>query len=90
MFMIQGILIINFDPAYIGFTPSSEDGGVHQLKRRYCSLEEIRSLLIEMDVIHESQSWPPRDLILRLPVKMSKELLEKFALDEAARLGLAS
>lgn len=88
--MIQGILIVNFEPAYIGFTPCIADGGATQLRRRYCSLEEIRSLLIEMDVIHESQSWPPRDLILRLPVKMPRELLRKFALDEVDRLDLAS
>lgn len=88
--MIQGVLIVNFEPAYIGFTPSNAEGGATKLRRRYCSLEEIRSLLIEMDVIHESQSWPPSDLILRLPVKMPRELLRKFALDEADRLGLAS
>ena len=88
--MIQGVLIVNFEPAYIGFTPYTADGGATQLKRRYCSLEEIRSLLIGMDVIHESQSWPPRDLILRLPVKMPRELLRKFALDEVDRLDLAS
>ncbi len=39
--MIQGILIVNFEPAYIGFTPSNSEGGAAQLKRRYCSLEEI-------------------------------------------------
>ena len=77
--MIEGILIVNFEPAFIGFSSSNEMEKT-QATRRYCSKEEIRSLLVELNVIDENQYWCPREVILRLPVKMPKAVLERLQL----------
>ncbi len=90
--MIEGTLIVNFDPPFIGFSsPKATKAEIEGSQlRRYCSLEEIRLLLIDLDCISEYQAWPPRELILRLPVNLPKKVLEKLNLIEIAVLKKAS
>lgn len=90
--MIEGTLIVNFEPPYIGFSMPREIGQkplVNDLWR-YCSKEEIRDLLIELDVISANQAWPPRDLILRLPVNLPRKVLENLNLTCIIELEQAS
>jgi hypothetical protein len=88
--MLEGYLIVNFEPAYIGFSAVKNEGYDSSLMRRYCNVEEIRTLLIELDVISPNQNWPPRELIFRLPVRIPVSLLEKMQLLPSSSLDLAS
>lgn len=88
--MLEGHLIVNFEPAYIGFAPVKNAVNVYSLRRRYCSIEEIRTLLLDLDVITPAQNWPPRELILRLPVSISSSVLEKMQLMPMTSLERAS
>jgi hypothetical protein len=80
--MIEGMLIINLDPPYMGFTPTSGRQAipVDAEPWRHCTHEQIRNLLLDLDVITVSDPWPLRDCILRLPIVLSKTKLVKHGL----------
>ena len=79
---MHGMLMINLEPGYIEFKSDiCRDGGAKGIQiRHYCSQEEIRTFLIELDVVNAVQSWPPRDLILRLPMWLPKNIIERLDL----------
>lgn len=81
--MIEGTLVINLDPPYMGFLPKSSSQFSHYMDADTwcnCTLEQIKSLLIDLDVITPAQHWPPRECILRLPVVLPRERLAKHGL----------
>lgn len=66
--LIEGMLIVNLDPPYIGFTQSKP---VELSERPFkmsvpCSADDIRRLLLNLDVIDQFQNWPPRECVLLL------------------------
>jgi hypothetical protein len=76
--MIEGILLINFDPPYVSFSqaPQSSSNTESRINVwRDCSLDEIRDLLISLGAIFPEESWPPQECILRLPVAWPKAKL---------------
>ncbi len=89
--MIECTLIVNSEPPYIGFAPAetrfSKENGY---QFRYCTKEEIRNLLVELDVIVESEIWSTHELIFRLPMNIPKSLLAKMQLTESNLRKLAS
>jgi len=77
--MIDGTLIVSFDPPSIGFLIESASG--HKRGRwRHSSMDEIRAFLAELEEISNDQQWPPRECTLRLPGNYPKKTLEKFGL----------
>ena len=88
--MIDGYLIVNLEPAYIGFSLARDNGEVSWHGRRYCTVEEIRTLLLELGVIEPDQHWPPQELMLRLSVRISRQVLEKMELIPMTGMELAS
>ena len=78
--MIDGILVINLDPPYAGF--SSESGQFW----KDCTVDELNALLIEIKGFMPGTSWPPREYVLRLPGHFSKDALAKFGLINLATL----
>lgn len=82
--MIEGTLIINLDPPYIGFAHQDNYINNSQKKHswRHCSLDEIKDLLVELQVVSSQQHWPLRECVLRLPLRVPKSVM--------VRLGLAS
>jgi hypothetical protein len=81
--MMQGTLVINLDPPFIGFFPKSHPRLSQQPDLdtwSYCTHEQIKQLLIDIDAIPSCQHWPPRECILRLPVTLSRRILAKHGL----------
>lgn len=90
MYMLDGYLIVNLEPAYIGFSPIIDSRENSWSGRRYCTVEEIRTLLLDLGVIEPDQSWPPRELMLRLKVRIPRTVLEKLELVPMSGMDLAS
>ncbi len=88
--MLDGYLIVNLEPAYIGFSPIIDSRENSWSGRRYCTVEEIRTLLLDLGVIEPDQSWPPRELMLRLKVRIPRTVLEKLELVPMSGMDLAS
>lgn len=84
MSMIEGILVINLDPPYMGFFEKDDAKLAGDLPSRMlwrdCSLYELRDLLIDLEAITAPQAWPPRECILRLPVLLPRAKLVKHGL----------
>lgn len=80
--MVQGLLVINLDPPFIGFSTTPDNPRQATIRESWhdCSLQEIRDVLIDLDAISPNLPWPPRDYILRLPVDLSKSSLQKLNL----------
>jgi len=81
--MIEGMLVINLEPPYIGFSESSDaaaGSGSPSYEWRHCSQDDIRDLLIELGVISTTQSWPPRECLLRLTLPVPKKALKRLGL----------
>lgn len=77
--MIKGTFIANIDPPFIEFV------GEGNRRRRACTLEELRLLLVEIDVMDTNHRWPLREYILRMPIEISREKLAKLGiLDDQA------
>lgn len=79
--IIQGVLVVNLEPAYIGFSHNSDDqkrSSSAEYTWRDCSVEEIRELLIELGVIAPNQSWSPGECIMRLPMELSVATLKRL------------
>lgn len=73
--MMHGVLIINLEPSYIGFR-------IHDSSScwRDCTPDEIRSLLVDLEILDTSSHWPLKELIMRLPGSYSKDILTKYGL----------
>jgi hypothetical protein len=81
--MIEGILLVNLDPPYIGFSEASQGSQKADSRVdvwRHCSVAEIKELLIDLEAILPDQPWPPRECVLRLQVSWSKEELTRLCL----------
>lgn len=93
--MVEGILVVNLDPPYIGFvsknsakspkSPSESKRLKGSLKS--CSSEELRQMLIELGAITQQQHWPPKDCTMRVPGSYPSALLEKMGLAMEAGSG---
>lgn len=73
--MLEGMLVVNTDPPYIGFYPKlgAETGNTAQSGVwRYCTHEQIKDLLLDLHVISVTDRWPLRECILRLPITCSR------------------
>ena len=89
--MIHGVLVINLDPAYVGFSQYCDySRGSNPLSYSWqnCSVEDIRCLLLELDMLAPHQSWPPQDCILRLEVSVPRAALARFNLVSAPVLNV--
>src|SRR5271165_2695112 len=81
--MIDGMLVINLDPASIGFSPAMEGHAENNAQIshwRSCSVEDIRHLLLELDAITPDQVWPPRECVLRLSIRLPKSVIKRLDL----------
>jgi hypothetical protein len=81
--MIEGILLVNLDPPYIGFSQASQDAQPSATRIdvwRDCSVDEIRLLLIDLNAFSPDQSWPPQECVLRLPINWTKAELTRLNL----------
>lgn len=78
--MIDGILVINLDPPYAGFSSK------YSRCIRHCTVDELCVFLNDLGHLAPGQSWPPREYILRLPGSFSKDALAKFGLIDRAAL----
>ncbi len=84
--MIEGTLVINLEPPYMGFLPKpcgqpiNAVGDLKNYTWHYCTQTQIKDLLVELGVISTGQLWPPRECILRLPVVLPMKSLTKHGL----------
>jgi len=84
--MVEGILVVNLDPPYVGFvSQQGEVAGENKRMRgalKNCTLAELRQTLLELGAISAQQQWPPQDCTIRVPGSYSDDAL--------ARVGLAT
>ena len=73
---MNGVLIINLEPASIAFYYDGSKEG----HRRYCGLEEIRRLLTELQGLHPFQHWPLKDCQILLRGKYTPAQLAAYGL----------
>ncbi|HEY9758753.1 MAG TPA: hypothetical protein V6C97_26535 [Oculatellaceae cyanobacterium] len=76
--MIAGILIINLDPPYMGFAPCEQ--AVPGESWCHCNHEQIRNLLLDLNIITINDPWPVRECFLRMPITLPKSTLLKHGL----------
>ena len=76
--MLEGMLFINFDPPYIAFSP--EDRGQKAQCVRYCSKEDIHSLLLDLGLLQPTQHWAPRECQALFFASLSNSTLLKYGL----------
>lgn len=91
--MIEGTLVINLDPPYIGFFPNRQSQPMlcpEADSWSYCTQQQIKELLIDLDVIQANQHWPPRECILRLPIALPKVKLAKHGLTKPHSIEIAT
>lgn len=77
--MVQGVLMICLEPASMAFIPD-EGKGSNIIWQRYCTPEEIRTLLLDLDALAPWQGWPLRELQVRLPGTFPSAILIKHGL----------
>ncbi len=86
--MVEGILVVNLDPPYVGFVQNENKPGDTRKKRgsvKNCSLSELRLTLIELGAISPNQQWPPRDCAIRVPGSFSDDALAKAGLADGLK-----
>jgi hypothetical protein len=86
--MVEGILLVNLDPPYVGFVvQQTKAPGENKRLRgalKNCSLIELRAMLLELGAITPQQQWPPGDTSLQVPGSYSAATLERMGLDSAS------
>lgn len=93
--MIEGTLVVNLDPPYMGFLPKTSVDTINTAACAnctwcYCTLEQMRDFLVELGLIHPAQQWPSREYILRLPSRLPIRSLAKHGLLNVPTLQFAS
>lgn len=86
--MVEGILVVNLDPPYVGFVQNEKKPGDGRKMRgavKNCSLIELRQTLIELGAISANQQWPPRDCAIRVPGTFSDDALAKAGLADGLK-----
>jgi len=82
--MIYGSLIASISPPSIGFvalSANAHEPGIHIAEwRKHCTLDELRSFLLDFEAISPAQNWPMRDCILRVNGVFSRDKLSKHGL----------
>lgn len=81
--MIEGILLINLEPSYMGFFPKPGNALTCCTDTDswcYCTQDQIKALLLDLEILLPHQNWPPREYILRLPVTLPRTKLAKHGL----------
>lgn len=78
--MVEGILVVNLDPPYLGFEDASDTKHARGALKNCSSLTELRQMLIELGVISAQQPWPPRDCAIRVSGSFSQTTLNKLGL----------
>lgn len=89
--MVDGILVVNLDPPYVGFVQNEKPG---DNRRKFgtmkdCTLSELRATLIELGAITSQQQWPPKDCAIRVPGTFSDAALIKAGLGASLRIAPA-
>jgi len=81
--MVEGILVVNLDPPYVGFVQKQDKQGDKKMRGalKNCSLQELRQTLLELGAITPQQQWPPRDCTIRFPGVFSSEALHRVGLN---------
>lgn len=71
---MQGMLELNLDPAYMSFVSE------RQLRRfKYCHIDEIRNLLVDLGILDTFQSLP-QECIVHLKGSFPVDVLQKYGL----------
>lgn len=73
--MIKGILSANLNPPCLEFFSNDS-----QLFRRNCSTDDLRTLMIALDVICPSERWQPSEFVFRINGEFPKRSLEALGL----------
>lgn len=63
--MIQGILVINLDPPYVGFSQNSALHGTAIAgvdTWRHCTIDQIKNQVIDLNALTPLQQWPHDEL----------------------------
>jgi len=76
--MIDGLLMINLDPPYVGFIANSSECW------KNLTVEELRALLTDLGVLAPGESWPPREYMVRARGQFSSGALARFGLVKLA------
>lgn len=90
--MVKGILTINLDPSYIAFTETVSDTEVRSTLQtlRFCSLNDIESILIELEIIPSGNRWQPKDCYLRIPIELAHSHLARVFYSDVRVLDTAT
>lgn len=75
--MVKGILMICLEPASMAFFANE---GNSLTLQRYCTPEEIRELLLDLNALPPWQKWPICELQVRLPGSFPCTILIKHGL----------
>lgn len=79
--MIDGILTINLEPAYIGFS-RRHAGSSSRNSWRYCTRNEIKQVLLRFEVLpNEESNWEPQEYFAVFPCNLSEERLSEMGLN---------
>lgn len=79
--MVEGMLIINLDPPYVGFTSDVKYSPLQKESCWHNSTEhEIKELLHELGVLQDGRTWPPEEYVARVPVRLSGAELERLGI----------
>jgi hypothetical protein len=83
--MVEGILVVNLDPPYVGFVVQQQNKQAGENKRLHgalknCTLNELRQMLLELGAISPQQQWPD-DCPVHFPGSYSEAALEKIGLE---------
>jgi hypothetical protein len=73
--MIKGILTANLDPPCLEFFSNDT-----KFLRKNCSAEDLRTMMIALDVICPNERWQPNEFVFRINGEFPKKSLEALGL----------
>jgi hypothetical protein len=73
--MVNAKLMINLDPPTMGLEIEG-----NKSYWRPSTADEIKSLLLELDLLTAEQPWPPRELVVGLAGSFSENVLSGYGL----------
>jgi hypothetical protein len=76
--MVDTKLSISLAPANITFTYKDEETGDSRTNSWDCSVNDIQDFLLELELIDDTQKWPPTDYIIKAPYTVSHGVFAKI------------
>jgi hypothetical protein len=86
--MVEGILVVNLDPPYLGFVFPQKQSGCETKRWRgalkNCSEGELKQMLLDLKAISPSCQWPPAASTVQVPGNYPEAVLARIGLESPA------